>query len=105
MFKYILSRFYQDQFYHLKFDNWKYLMLKRLLEIMERLFIKKLKNLPSLCYYSVGLQPGDIVTHANGEPVLDTNSIYKILEEPGTIKLQILRKGRVLYIQVEPDET
>jgi len=50
------------------------------------------------------LQPGDIVTHANGEPVLDSSNIYKILEQPGTIKLQVLRKGQILYIQVEPED-
>ncbi|XP_011165302.1 serine protease HTRA2, mitochondrial isoform X2 [Solenopsis invicta] len=53
--------------------------------------------------YSAGLQPGDIVTHANGEPVLDSNNIYKILEQSGPINLQILRKGQVLHITVEPE--
>ncbi|KYQ46205.1 Serine protease HTRA2, mitochondrial [Trachymyrmex zeteki] len=54
--------------------------------------------------YIAGLKPGDIVTHANGEPVLDSNNIYQILEQPGTINLQILRKGRTLHIQVEPED-
>ena len=44
------------------------------------------------------------MTHANGEPVLDSSNIYKILEQPGTINLQILRKGRTLYVQVEPED-
>lgn len=61
-------------------------------------------NLPSLSVISAGLQPGDIITHANDEQVFDSNNIYKILEQPGTIKLQILRKGLVLYIQVEPED-
>lgn len=67
---------------------------------------EKLTNLIiiSLHYCSAGLKPGDIVTHANGEPVLDSNNIYQILEQPGTINLQILRKGRTLHIQVEPED-
>ncbi|KAL0129715.1 hypothetical protein PUN28_001760 [Cardiocondyla obscurior] len=60
--------------------------------------------IPGSPAYSAGLQSGDIVTHANGEQVLDSNNIYKILEQPGTIKLQILRRGRVSYIQVDPEE-
>lgn len=43
------------------------------------------------------------MTHVNDEPVLDSSSIYKILEQSGKIKLQILRKGQVLYVQVEPE--
>ncbi|XP_072759380.1 serine protease HTRA2, mitochondrial isoform X3 [Anoplolepis gracilipes] len=54
--------------------------------------------------HNAGLQPGDIVTHANGEPVVDSSNIYKILEQPGTIKLQIIRKGKILYITVEPED-
>ncbi|KYN23361.1 PREDICTED: serine protease HTRA2, mitochondrial [Trachymyrmex cornetzi] len=54
--------------------------------------------------YIAGLKPGDIVTHANGESVLDSSNIYKILEQPGTINLQILRKGQTLYIQVDPED-
>jgi len=76
---------------------------KEYMSVQHGVFIWKV--IPDSPAYNVGLQPGDIVTHANGEPVLDTNGIYKILEQPGTIKLQILRKGRVLYIQVEPDNT
>lgn len=54
--------------------------------------------------HNAGLQPGDIVTHANGEPVVDSSNIYTILEQPGTIKLQIIRKGKILYITVEPED-
>ncbi|XP_071556220.1 serine protease HTRA2, mitochondrial [Temnothorax nylanderi] len=61
------------------------------------------KVTPGSPAYCAGLIPGDIVTHANGEPVLDSNNMYKIIEQPGTIKLKILRKGKVLDIQVKPE--
>ncbi|XP_020296699.1 serine protease HTRA2, mitochondrial isoform X2 [Pseudomyrmex gracilis] len=51
-----------------------------------------------------GLQPGDIVTHANGEVVWNSQAIYKILEQPGPIDLQIMRRGKVLYIKVNPED-
>ncbi|CAL1673570.1 unnamed protein product [Lasius platythorax] len=54
--------------------------------------------------HNAGLQPGDVVTHANGNPVVNSSNIYKILEQPGTIKLQVVRKGKVLYITVEPED-
>ncbi|XP_012525720.2 serine protease HTRA2, mitochondrial isoform X2 [Monomorium pharaonis] len=55
--------------------------------------------------HNAGLQPGDIITHANNEPVLDSSNIYKILEQPGTINLQVSRKARVLYIKIEPEDS
>lgn len=54
--------------------------------------------------HNAGLQPGDIVTHANGNPVTNSSNIYKILEQPGPIKFQILRKGEIIYITVEPED-
>lgn len=58
-----------------------------------------------LCYdYSSGLQPGDIITHVNGDPVMAAVNIYKILEKPGSLQLEIVRKGQVLYINVDPED-
>ncbi|XP_029675631.1 serine protease HTRA2, mitochondrial isoform X1 [Formica exsecta] len=54
--------------------------------------------------HNAGLQPGDVVTHANGDPVVDSTNIYKVLEQPGSIKLQVIRKGKILYITVEPED-
>ncbi|XP_050449591.1 serine protease HTRA2, mitochondrial [Cataglyphis hispanica] len=54
--------------------------------------------------HNAGLQPGDIVTHANGDPVVDSTNIYKVLEQPGSIKLQVVRKGKILHITVEPED-
>lgn len=54
--------------------------------------------------YNAGLQPGDVITHANDEPVLDSNSIYTILEQLGSIKLQVVRKGKKLQITVQPED-
>lgn len=51
-----------------------------------------------------GLQPGDIVTHANNEAVRNSQTIYKILEQPGPIDLQIVRRGKVLHIKVNPED-
>ncbi|XP_011702884.1 PREDICTED: serine protease HTRA2, mitochondrial isoform X2 [Wasmannia auropunctata] len=53
--------------------------------------------------HRAGLLPGDIVTHANGEPVLSSSNVYKMLEKSGPIKLQVLRKDQILYIQVVPE--
>lgn len=54
------------------------------------------------------MQPGDIITYANGKPVQDTSDIYRILEEIGknskNINFVVIRKGQVLSIQVEPDD-
>ncbi|XP_077273099.1 HTRA2-related serine protease isoform X2 [Temnothorax americanus] len=61
------------------------------------------KVIPGSPAFCAGLVPGDIVTHANGEPMLDSNTLYKMIEQPGTMKLQILRKGKVLAIQVKPE--
>lgn len=44
------------------------------------------------------------MTHANGNPVTNSSNIYKILEQPGPIKFQVLRKGEILYITVEPED-
>lgn len=44
------------------------------------------------------------MTHANGNPVTNSSNIYKILEQPGPIKLQIVRKGKILHIIVEPED-
>lgn len=44
------------------------------------------------------------MTHANGDPVVDSTNIYKVLEQPGSIKLQVIRKGKILYITVEPED-
>ncbi|XP_029172369.1 serine protease HTRA2, mitochondrial [Nylanderia fulva] len=55
--------------------------------------------------HNAGLQPGDVITHANDEPVLDSHNIYKILERPGTIQLQVVRKGKNLHVTVEPEDT
>ncbi|XP_070154878.1 serine protease HTRA2, mitochondrial isoform X1 [Polyergus mexicanus] len=54
--------------------------------------------------HNAGLQPGDVLTHANGDPVVDSTNIYKVLEQPGSIKLQVVRKGKILYITVEPED-
>ncbi|XP_011871993.1 PREDICTED: serine protease HTRA2, mitochondrial-like isoform X2 [Vollenhovia emeryi] len=54
--------------------------------------------------YRAGLKPGDVVTHANEKPVLDSSNIYAILEQSEKINLQIIRKDRVLYVQVKPDD-
>jgi len=54
--------------------------------------------------YTAGLQPGDIITHANDELVLNSGNIYRILEQSGMIKLQVLRKGQVLHIKVDPED-
>lgn len=70
--------------------------------IYKNVNVEKFRYLSYCC--SAGLQPGDVVTHANGNPVVNSSNIYKILEQPGTIKLQVVRKGKVLYITVEPED-
>nr|XP_012222811.1 PREDICTED: serine protease HTRA2, mitochondrial [Linepithema humile]XP_012222812.1 PREDICTED: serine protease HTRA2, mitochondrial [Linepithema humile]XP_012222813.1 PREDICTED: serine protease HTRA2, mitochondrial [Linepithema humile] len=58
--------------------------------------------------YNAGLQPGDVITHANGKPMQSTSDIYKIIEESGNnsrnINFLVVRKGRVLSIQIEPED-
>lgn len=53
--------------------------------------------------YAVGLQIGDILTHVNGKPIVSTNDIYDALKEVGTLSLTVLRSGRVLHFNVEPE--
>jgi C-terminal processing protease CtpA/Prc len=71
---------------------------------IENYLIVEKSNCLSLSYYSAGLQPKDIITHANKEPVINTDSIYKVLEQSiGAINLQVLRKGRILHVRVNPE--
>ncbi|KAL6262813.1 hypothetical protein P5V15_005603 [Pogonomyrmex californicus] len=53
--------------------------------------------------YNAGLQRGDIVTHANGEPVLNSDNIYKVVEQSGIVDLLVLRRGHVLHVKVIPE--
>lgn len=43
------------------------------------------------------------MTYANDKAVLNSNNIYEILEQSGKIKLQVLRKGKLLHIIVDPE--
>lgn len=53
--------------------------------------------------YAKGLQPQDIITHVDGEPVSDLSSVNKIknTKKAGdTLKLTVFRRGEVLNIEI-----
>lgn len=54
--------------------------------------------------HSAGLQSGDVITHANGSPLISSQDIYKILEDKSSsILLSVLRKGRSLEVRLQPE--
>ncbi|EFN79184.1 serine protease HTRA2, mitochondrial isoform X2 [Harpegnathos saltator] len=53
---------------------------------------------------NAGLQPRDIITHANGEPVVSSADIYKLLEQSGILRLKVLRGESILHIDAIPEE-
>ncbi|XP_029034662.1 serine protease HTRA2, mitochondrial [Osmia bicornis bicornis] len=79
---------------------------------------KKLKGIPDNIRHGVliykvivgspahlgGLQPGDIVTHVNEEPVMTSASIYKAIETSKVLRLIVIRGYQVLHLRIEPEE-
>ncbi|XP_003701414.1 HTRA2-related serine protease [Megachile rotundata] len=52
-----------------------------------------------------GLQPGDVVTYVNDEPVMTSASIYKAIETTKILRMTVIRGFQVLYLKIEPEET
>jgi S1-C subfamily serine protease len=48
-----------------------------------------------------GMRPGDIITHINGSAITSSKDIYKFLEETGSLKMTIIRKGREIQLEVD----
>lgn len=44
------------------------------------------------------------MTHVNDEPVIAATSIYKVLEQPGSLKLKVLRNGEIIQVKIEPED-
>ena len=51
-----------------------------------------------------GLKTGDIITHANGEPVTSAKTIYQVLEKPGPVNLTVVRNGVVINLKIDPED-
>ncbi|XP_023247480.1 serine protease HTRA2, mitochondrial [Copidosoma floridanum] len=54
--------------------------------------------------YAGGLKPGDIITHVNAEPVKESSDIYKMLEQPGSVTVTVMRSGIVLQLEIQPED-
>lgn len=50
-----------------------------------------------------GLRPGDIVTHINGQPVQNANSVYEFSESSPTLKMTIVRDHRRYEVVITPE--
>ncbi|XP_039279558.1 serine protease HTRA2, mitochondrial [Nilaparvata lugens] len=51
-----------------------------------------------------GLQPGDIVTHINGQVIESATTVYKILENISTLNITVLRGQSRLQINVKAED-
>lgn len=54
-----------------------------------------------------GLQPGDILTHINGNPVTHANEIYDFLEKYPKERLQVtvVRFGQQFQVNITPEDS
>lgn len=56
--------------------------------------------------YSGGLQPGDIVTHIDGQPIKSANDVYTVLQQTKAkeLKMSVSRHGRNINLIVVPED-
>ncbi|KAB0796290.1 hypothetical protein PPYR_10351 [Photinus pyralis] len=56
--------------------------------------------------HSGGLQPGDIVTDINSEPIKSANDVYAILakEKSAKLNMTVVRSGKSLNISITPED-
>ncbi|RZF38462.1 hypothetical protein LSTR_LSTR011952 [Laodelphax striatellus] len=54
--------------------------------------------------HASGLQPGDIVTHINGQVIESAATVYKILESISTLNITVLRGQSRLQINVKAED-
>lgn len=56
--------------------------------------------------YSGGLQPGDIVTHIDGQAINAADDVYRILagSKAKTMHLSVNRSGRSIELSVTPED-
>ena len=50
-----------------------------------------------------GLQPGDIITHINGNEVHTSGDVYEILEQENELKVSVIRGNQRLQFNVNPE--
>lgn len=60
----------------------------------------------NIFFCSGGLQPGDIVTHIDGQPIKHANDIYGILASKTSkaLKMSVTRYGKKIDVIVTPED-